>query len=430
MAGRLERILRLMSERQASDVFLSANMPILIKIHGQMLQLSEQVLTPAQPRQLLAELLSPQQMELLDETGELNLAVPIERLGSYRISAFRQRGTIAGVIRHVPYNIPPLETLNLPDILAQLVLEKRGLILMVGATGSGKSTTMAAMLEQRNQTLPGHILTIEEPIEFLFSSKKCMVNQREVGHDTESLGIALKNALRQAPDCIMIGEIRDRETMTAALSYALSGHLVMASMHANNSYHTLGRILSFYTPEARPALLGDLAAGLRAVVSQRLMRAVAGGRVPACEVLLNSNLVGELIQQGDFNGIKEAMQKSLAEGSQTFEEDIARLITHNLITRDEGLAYADSSTDLLWRLQNDVTPSARAAPRREETDDAIFTEQSVEVVPEGMVVHRPPGSTRALSVSSPAPSAPSAVSFSTPADAKSPLSAFPLIDKP
>jgi twitching motility protein PilU len=421
MAGRLERILRLMAERQASDVFMSANMPILIKIQGQMLQLSEQVLTPSQPRQLLAELLTPQQMEELDDTGELNLAVPVERLGSFRISAFKQRGTVAGVVRHIPHFIPALDSLNLPPVLSHLVMEKRGLILMVGATGSGKSTTMAAMLELRNQTLPGHILTVEEPIEYLFQSKKCMVNQREVGHDTESLGVALKNALRQAPDCIMIGEIRDRETMTAALSYALSGHLVLASMHANNSHHTLGRILSFYTPEARPALLGDLAAGLRAVVSQRLMRAVAGGRLPACEVLLNNNLVAELIEQGDFTGVKEAMHKSLAEGSQTFEEDIARLITYNLVTREEGLAYADSSTDLLWRLQNDTSPVSRAAPRREETDEAIYTELSVEVVPEGAVVQRPPPK-------------PSLASMPRGAGELAPevplLPAFPLLDRP
>jgi twitching motility protein PilU len=284
------------------------------------------VLTPQQPRQLLAEVLSPQQLEELDDTGELNLAVAIDRVGSFRISAFKQRGSVAGVVRHIPHVIPSLDSLNVPDLLGQLVLEKRGLILMVGATGSGKSTTLASMLELRNRTLPGHILTIEEPIEFLFSSKKCVVNQREVGRDTESLQIALKNALRQSPDCILIGEIRDRETMSAALSYALSGHLVLATLHANNSHHALGRILSFYTPEARPVLLGDLAAGLRAIVSQRLLRAEAGGRMPAVEVLLNTNLVAELIEKGDFVGVKEAMEKSMADGSCSFEEALARMI--------------------------------------------------------------------------------------------------------
>ena len=388
MSGRMERVMRLMAERQASDVFLSASMPILIKIHGQMLQLSDQVLTPGQPRQLLAELLTPQQLEELDDTGEQNVAVSIDRVGSFRLSAFKQRGSVAAVIRHIPHQIPALDTLNMPPLLGQLVLEKRGLILMVGATGSGKSTTLASMLELRNRTLSGHILTIEEPIEFLFQSKKCVVNQREVGRDTESLQIALKNALRQSPDCIMIGEIRDRETMTAALSYALSGHLVLASMHANNSHHALGRILSFYSPEARPVLLGDMAAGLRAIVSQRLLRAEAGGRVPAVEVLFNSNLVAELIEKGDFAGVKDAMERSLADGSRTFEEDIARLVTEGVVSRDEGLSHADSSTNLLWRLQNDSVVPSRAPVRREEGDGAVFVDFTVDVVPEGYVARR------------------------------------------
>ncbi len=388
MSGRMEKVMRLMAERKASDVFLSANMPILIKIHGQMLQLSDQVLTPQQPRQLMAEVLSPQQLEELDDTGELNLAVSIERVGSFRISAFKQRGSIAGVVRHIPHVIPPLDSLNVPDMLGQLVLEKRGLILMVGATGSGKTTTLAAMLELRNRTMPGHILTIEEPIEFLFQSKKCVVNQREIGRDTESLQIALKNALRQAPDCILIGEIRDRETMSAALSYALSGHLVLATLHANNSHHALGRILSFYTPEARPVLLSDLAAGLRAIVSQRLLRAEAGGRVPAIEILLNSNLVAELIAKGNFGGVKDAMEKSLAEGSQSFEESIASLILSETVSREEGLAFADSSTNLLFRLQNETTPVSRATPRGEESDAPEFTDFVIDVVPEGYVPRR------------------------------------------
>ncbi|MBI5257512.1 MAG: PilT/PilU family type 4a pilus ATPase [Burkholderiales bacterium] len=399
MSGNMERVLRLMSERNASDVYLSANMPILIKIHGQVLQLSDQVLTPHQPRQLLSELLAPKQMEELEETGELNLAIGLEKVGSFRLSAFRQRGTIAAVFRHIPHNIPTLESLNVPTLLSQLVLEKRGLILMVGATGTGKSSTLASMLEMRNKQMAGHILTIEDPIEFLFSSKKSVVNQREVGRDTNSLQIALKNALRQAPDCIMIGEIRDRETMTSALSYSLSGHLVLATLHANNSYHALGRILSFYTPESRPVLLSDLAAGLRAIVSQRLLRATAGGRLPAVEVMLNTKLVSEMIEKGDFPAVKEAMEKSLAEGSQTFEADIARMITEGLVTRDEGLAYADSPTNLMWRLQNDTAPVARTPPKKDEPDTASFTEFSIDVFPEGAppprkVVFGPAGTTK------------------------------------
>jgi twitching motility protein PilU len=238
------------------------------------------------------------------------------------------------------------------------------------------------MLEQRNQQLSGHILTIEDPIEFLFTNKKSLVNQREVGRDTQSLQVGLRNALRQAPDCILIGEIRDRETMTMAISYALSGHLVLSTLHANNSYHALGRILSFYTPEARPALLSDLSSGLKSIVSQRLVRATAGGRIPAVEVMINSKLVSELIDQGDFSGVKEAMEKSLAEGSQTFEQDLARLITEGKITREEGLAFADSPTNLMWRLANDLSPTSRAsaAAKKEESEDgASFTDITLDV---------------------------------------------------
>ena len=382
MSNNLERVLRLMAEKNASDVYMSANTPILIKIHGQILQLSDQLLTTQQTRQLLAELLTPQQLEELDDTGELNVGISIARVGSFRLSAFKQRGSIAAVFRCIPFVIPSLDTLGVPSLLSSLVVERRGLILMVGATGTGKSTTLASMIEWRNQQMTGHILTIEDPIEFLFTNKKSIVNQREVGRDTQSLQIALKNALRQAPDCILIGEIRDRETMSSAISYALSGHLVLATLHANNSYHALGRIMSFYSPEARPTLLSDMSSGLRAIVSQRLLRSNSGGRVPAVEVMLNTKLVSELVERGDISGVKEAMEKSLAEGSRTFEEDIARLIAEGVVSRDEGLSHADSPTNLLWRLQNETGPISRVAPKKEESDSATFTEITIEVRPE------------------------------------------------
>ena len=378
MAHNLERVLRLMAEKSASDVYMSANTPILIKIHGQILQLSDQLLTTNQTRQLLAELLAPQQMEELEETGELNVGISIPRVGSFRLSAFKQRGSIAAVFRCIPFLIPSLDSLGVPPLMSQIITDKRGLILMVGATGTGKSTTLASMIEWRNQQMSGHILTIEDPIEFLFSNKKSIVNQREVGRDTESLQIALKNALRQAPDCILIGEIRDRETMTSAISYSLSGHLVLATLHGNNSYHALGRILSFYSPEARPTLLSDLSAGLRAIVSQRLLRANSGGRVPAVEVLLNTKLVSQMIEKGDLSDVKEAMEKSIAEGSRTFEEDIARLINEGVVSRDEGLLQADSPTNLLWRLQNDQGPVSRAVPKKDEPEAATFTDITID----------------------------------------------------
>ena len=316
--GTMERIFRLMSEKQASDIFLSAHAPVLIKINGQSVPVNSQILPVDGPRNLLAEVVPPKRMEELEETGELNMGVALPGVGRFRISAMRQRGTIAAVVRFIDSEIPSLDTLNLPPIVGSLVMERRGLLLVVGATGSGKSTTLASMIESRNTTTSGHILTLEEPIEFLFRNKKSVVNQREIGTDAESLQVALKNALRQAPDVILIGEIRDRDTMSAALAYAQSGHLVLATMHASNSYQALNRILSFYPVEVRPTLLGDLATALRAIISQRLLRTVKGARLPAVEVLLNTKLVAELIAQGNLSGVREAMENSMAEGSQTF----------------------------------------------------------------------------------------------------------------
>jgi twitching motility protein PilU len=388
--GNLDRVLKLMSDRGASDVYLSANTPILLKINGQIMQMSDQALAPAQTRELLLESLTLKQVEELDTTGELNVAIGVPKVGSFRLSAFKQRGSIAAVLRCIPPVIPSMESLGLPPVLSSLVVERRGLILVVGATGTGKSTTMASMLEWRNQQVTGHILTIEDPIEFLFSNKRSIVNQREVGRDTASLNVALRNALRQSPDCIMIGEIRDRETMTAAISYALSGHLIIATLHANNSYHALGRILSFYDPDSRPALLADLAAGLRAVISQRLVRATSGGRKAAIEILLNTRLVSELIEQGDLSGIRAAVEKSMAAGSQTFEQDLVRLITEGVISREDGLVNADSATNLLWQLQNEPAVAAPAIARDAEPDTATYTELSVEVRPEPETPAAPP----------------------------------------
>jgi len=379
----MERILRLMADKKASDVYLTAHAPAMIKINGQTIPINSQVLPPEAPRNLLAEILPPTRMEELQETGELNMAVPMDALGNFRVSAFRQRGHIAVVIRFVPSDIPALDTLNVAPVLADLIMEKRGLVLMVGATGAGKSTTLAAMIDHRNERTTGHVLTIEDPIEYVYRNKKSVVNQREIGPDTASLQIALKNALRQAPDVILIGEIRDRETMSAAIAYAQSGHLCLATLHANNSYQALNRILSFYPVEVRPTMLGDLAAALRAIVSQRLLRTHTGGRVPAMEVMLNTSLIADLIQKADFSGVREAMEKSLAEGSQSFEQDLARLISDGLVSRNEGLAHADSPNNLLWRLQNDFNASkaAEAAQAAEEDagDNATFTEFTLDV---------------------------------------------------
>lgn len=382
-SGTMERILRLMAEKRASDVYLTAHAPAMIKINGQTIPINSQVLPPEAPRNLLSEIIPATRMEELLETGELNMGVPLDGLGNFRVSALRQRGSIAVVIRYVPSDIPALDTLNVAPILADLIMEKRGLILMVGATGAGKSTTMAAMIDHRNERVSGHILTVEDPIEYTYRNRKSVVNQREIGPDTASLQVALKNALRQAPDVILIGEIRDRETMSAAIAYAQSGHLVLATLHANNSYQALNRILSFYPVEVRPTMLGDLAAALRSIVSQRLLRTPQGNaRVPAMEVLLNTALIADLIQKADFSGVREAMEKSLAEGSQTFEQDLARLIHEGLVTREEGLAHADSPNNLLWRLQNDFEHSRSSsfeAAEEEANDAPSFTEFTLDV---------------------------------------------------
>ncbi len=378
--GTMERILRLMSEKRASDVYLSAHSPALIKINGQCVPINNQLLPPDAPRNLLAEVLPPERIAELEETGELNMGFPLAGIGRFRVSGMRQRGSIAAVIRFIPNTIPPLDSLSVPMILGDLIMEKRGLLLMVGATGAGKTTTLASMLDYRNEATPGHILTIEDPVEFLFKNKKSVVNQREIGSDTKSLEVAHKNALRQAPDVIMIGEIRDRETMSAAIAYAQSGHLCLATMHANNSYQALNRILSFYPVEVRQTMLGDLAAALRAVMSQRLLRGTAGGRAPAMEILLNTKLISELIERGDFSGVKEAMEKSMAEGSQSFEADIARLIVEGTVDRKEGLAHSDSPTNLMWRLQNDFVKAAAPVDQEEDPDDEpSFTEITLDV---------------------------------------------------
>mgnify|MGYP003454867277 FL=1 len=380
----MERILRLMSEKKASDVYLSANAPALIKINGECMPINNQVLPPDAPRNLLSEIVPAERIEELEETGELNMGVPLSGVGRFRISAMRQRGSYAVVVRFISQQVPDFESLNLPPVLTELILEKRGLILVVGATGSGKSTTLASMIDTRNALMSGHILTIEDPVEYQFRNKKSIVNQREIGSDTQSLQTALKNALRQAPDVILIGEIRDRETMSSAIAYAQSGHLCLATLHGNNSYQALNRILSFYPAEVRPTMLGDLASSLKAIVSQRLVRTVEGARVPAVEVMLNTKLVADLVEKGDFSGVKDAMEKSMAEGSQTFEEALARLIMEKKIDRKEGMAYADSPTNLMWRLQNDFAQAANAAKAQKEArdtpdDQPSFTEIVLDV---------------------------------------------------
>ncbi len=348
----MRKLFQLMADKKASDVFMSVGSPINIKINGTAIPVNQQIMTSETIKNLLYEVISDKQKKEFEETLELNIASPLEGVGAFRISAFRQRGTPAVVIRFIPGTIPPFESLKLPPVLKEIIMEKRGLILMVGATGSGKSTSLASMMDFRNQAKPGHILTLEDPIEFMFQNKKCIVNQREVGTDTLEFKTALKNALRQAPDLILIGEVRDKETMAASIAYAQSGHLCLATLHANNSYHALNRVISFYPLDNRPALLEDLAATLKAIISQRLVKNKAGGRNAAVEVLLNSRHIAELIQKGEVNEIKDAMEKSLTPGCQTFEQALFKMLVEDSITEEEAMANADSATNLMWLISN------------------------------------------------------------------------------
>ena len=344
----MKRLFQVMADKKASDIFLSVGSPINIKINGVAVPVNQAIMTADTVKQLLYEILTERQIKEYEDEMELNSAVSLPGVGSFRISAFRQKGAPAVVVRYIPNVIPPLDTLGLPEVLTEVIMQKRGLILMVGATGSGKSTSLAAMIDFRNERKSGHILTLEDPIEFIFQNKKSIINQREVGTDTKAFEIALRNALRQAPDCILIGEIRDKATMAMALAYAQSGHLCLATLHANNSYHAMNRIINFYPLETRPSLLLDLAAALQAVISQRLVRTKTGARVAATEVLLNTRNISELIEKGEISEIKEALEKSLAPGSQTFEQALFKLFMDGRITQDEAMANADSASNMLW----------------------------------------------------------------------------------
>lgn len=373
----MDRLFQLMKEKNASDMFFAVNSPVHIKINGNLIPINQNRLEPENIVSLLSEVATPEQMAELERDNELNMGVSVPNLGRFRLSAFRQRGSISAVFRFVPGHIPPLGELGLPAVLSELIMEKRGLLLVVGATGSGKSTTIASMLDHRNEARTGHILTLEDPIEYLFKNKRSIVNQREIGNDASSLAVALRNSLRQAPDCILIGEIRDRETMAAALAYAQSGHLVLATLHANNSYNALNRIISFYPLENRAALLQDLASSVKAIVSQRLVKAAAGGaRQPAVEVMMNTRYVADLIEKGEISQIREAMDKSLSPGSQSFESALFALVKDGLVTQEEALANADSATNLLWLLNNGPDSQATTEEQTKPVDPqgASFTE--------------------------------------------------------
>jgi len=297
-------------------------------------------------KRIAYEMMTPAQIVTFERHMEMNFSFRVPEVGNFRVNVFRQRGSVAIVIRYVLGKVFEVEQLNLPTILKELVMSKRGLVLMVGATGSGKSTTLAAMLEHRNATSNGHILTIEDPVEYLFRHDKCIVNQREIGDDTESYEAALISAMREAPDVLMIGEIRDRETLKHALIFAQTGHLCLSTLHANNSYHALNRIINFFPYDARQSVLSDLSMCLRAVISQRLMRANDGKLIPAVEIMINTAHIADLIKNDQIDKIRDAIEQSVSPGSQTFEQALYKLFKTDKISKEEAMINADSASNL------------------------------------------------------------------------------------
>ena len=339
-------------EKKASDLFITGLASPSIKVDGQMKPLSDQKLSVEQTGFLVRSIMNDRQLKEFEEHMECNFAISLPGKARFRVNTFTQRGTPGMVLRHIPDYIPSFKELVLPPVLKDISMTKRGLVIMVGATGSGKSTTLASMVDYRNENTMGHIVTIEDPIEFTHEHKGCLITQREVGVDTDSYAIAMKNTLRQAPDVILLGEIRDRETMDYAIAYAETGHLCLTTLHANSTNQALDRIINFFPEERRDQLLMDLSLNLKAVVSQRLVRKIKdNGRLPAVEVMLNTPMMADLIYNGDVHAIKELIAKSNQLGMCTFDQALFRLIDAKMITVKEGLRNADSVNDLRLQLK-------------------------------------------------------------------------------
>ncbi|MEF8833621.1 MAG: PilT/PilU family type 4a pilus ATPase [Halofilum sp. (in: g-proteobacteria)] len=345
-------MLRMLKTREASDLYLAAGAPPTMKVHGKLVQVASQKLSPAHTQTLVRSIMNDKQSSEFEASNECNFAISLPGVSRFRVNAYVQRGTSAMVVRTITDEIPDFEELFLPPVMRDIGMTKRGLVIFVGGTGSGKSTSLAAMIDYRNENSSGHIITIEDPIEFVHQHKGCIVSQREVGTDTDNWDIALKNTLRQAPDVILIGEIRDRNTMENAIAFAETGHLCLATLHANSTNQAMDRIINFFPEERRHQLLMDLSLNMKAVVSQRLLKTPDGnGRRPAVEVLLNTPLMADLILKGEIHEMKALMKKSREAGMQTFDDALFDLIEDGHITAEEGLRNADSVNDLRLKLK-------------------------------------------------------------------------------
>jgi twitching motility protein PilU len=344
-------VLRFMTERGGSDLFFSTGTAIHLSIEGETMPINNQILPPNMTKEIAYSLMNEEQVKEFEHTMECNFAISKTDVGRFRVNVFRQRGEVGMVIRHIKTDIPNLETLGLPSILKDLIMRKRGLILVVGATGSGKSTTLASMIDYRNENSTGHIVTIEDPIEFVYMHKKSVVDQREVGIDTHSFDNALKNAMRQAPNVILIGEVRDAEGMKQALAYAETGHLCLATLHANNANQALERIISFFPPESRQGLLLGISINLVGIVSQRLVPGKHQKRVAAVEVMINTPYMSDLIQKQKLTEMKEIMADNNDIGMNTFDQSLFKLYASGKVEEDDALAFADSRNDLSLKIR-------------------------------------------------------------------------------
>lgn len=379
----VQELLRRLKQNNGSDLFITAGFPPAMKVDGHVTKAMDQPLTGEQSAVMVRAIMNDRQIKEFEASNECNFAISPRDIGRFRVSAFVQQGQVGAVLRVITTEIPTFEQLQLPRVLQKLVMEKRGLCMVVGATGSGKSTTLAAMLGYRNENSKGHIISIEDPIEYVHPHRNCLVTQREVGVDTDSWDIALKNTLRQAPDVILIGEIRSKETMEHAINFAETGHLVLATLHANSSNQAMDRIINFFSEEKRQQLLMDLSLNLKSIISQRLIRRENGGRIAAMEILINTPLMADLIYKGKVAELKELMGRSVEQGMQTFDQCLFNMFEAGLVSYDEIIRNADSQNELRLRVKLE---SKRAGKSLEDETVRKMTLQADES--DGNVIRR------------------------------------------